>query len=104
MRADGIGHSVTTDSAEAAEAFDRSVGSYIGWRTDIMYHIAAANEADPDFALPYAAKGTFMLGLRKPEIIGPARKMLAAAEAARPPRLNANAATSARWRPLSTGG
>jgi len=85
MQADRAGHHLTTDSPDAAAAFDRAAGSYVGWRTDIMDHIAAANEADPDFALPYAAKGIFMLGLRKPELEAPARKMLAAAENARPP-------------------
>ncbi|MGI9503386.1 MAG: hypothetical protein ACR2RE_10075, partial [Geminicoccaceae bacterium] len=85
MQSDSMGHSVTTESAEAAAAIDRAGVSYVGWRTDIMDHIAAAIEADPGFALPYAAKGIFMLGQRKPELEPPARKMLAAAGNARPP-------------------
>ncbi len=88
MQADRMGHRVTTDSRDASTAFDRAIDSYVGWRTDIMDHIAQANEADPDFALPYAVKGIFMLGLRKPEIVAPATKLLAAAENARPPESN----------------
>lgn len=86
MQSDSKGHELTTESPEAAAAFDQATASYVGWRTDIMDHIAAAIEADPNFALPYAAKGIFMLAQRKPELESPARKMLAAATRARTPQ------------------
>ena len=85
MHQDTHGHNMTTDSAEAAAAFDRAVASYVAWRTDTMDHIKAATTADPDFALPYAAKGILMMGLRKPELCAPAKKLLAIARAARTP-------------------
>ncbi len=85
MQQDVYGYQMTTDSPEAAAAYSAAVDSYIAWHTDTMDHIKAANEADPDFALPYAAKGILMIGLRKPELRAPAQKMLAAARAARPP-------------------
>jgi tetratricopeptide (TPR) repeat protein len=85
MQQDSSGDALTTASAEAASAFDRAVASYVAWRTDTIDHIQAANDADPEFALPYAARGILTLGLRKPDLRGFAEKMLAAARAARPP-------------------
>lgn len=85
MHEDRWGHPLTTTSAEAAEAMTRAVESYVGWRTDVMEHIGAAIAADPDFALPYAAKGILICSLRKPELHGKAQAMLDAARAARPP-------------------
>ncbi len=85
MQQDTHGHDMTTDSVEAAAAFDRAIASYVAWRTDTMDHIKAATTADPDFALPYAAKGILMMGLRKPELRAPAEKLLATARAARTP-------------------
>jgi len=84
MQRDSIGYVLTTDSAEAAAAFGRAVTSYLAWRTDTMDHLAAATDADPGFALPYAVKGLLMMGLRKPELRASARDLLAAARAARP--------------------
>lgn len=85
MQQDSSDHALTTDSADAAAAFDRAVASYVAWRTDTMDHIQAATDADPDFALPYAAKGILTIGLRKPELRAPAEALLAAAPAARTP-------------------
>ncbi len=85
MQRDRTGHPLTTESPEAAAAFDRAVESYVAWRTDVMDHLKAASAADPGFALPYAVKGLLMLGLRKPELSPPAAKLLAEARAARPP-------------------
>ncbi|NND48724.1 MAG: tetratricopeptide repeat protein [Rhizobiales bacterium] len=85
MENDSWGHELTTDEPQAAIAFEQAVEGYVAWRTDVMDHIKAANEADPDFALPYAVKGILMWGLRKPELRAPAQKMLDAARAARTP-------------------
>lgn len=86
MQQDSYGHSLSTDSAEAAISFDAAVASYVAWHTDTMDNIKAATEADPGFALPYAAKGILMMGLRKPELRGPAEKLLSAARDARTPK------------------
>lgn len=56
MQQDFSGHPLTTNSAEAAAAFDRAVASYVAWGTDTMEHLNAASEADPEFALAYAAQ------------------------------------------------
>lgn len=79
------GYSLTTDSEDAAAAFDRGAASYVAWKTDTMDHLNAAIAADPSFALPHAVKGILMVGLRKPELLGPARGLLNAARAGRPP-------------------
>jgi len=85
MQQDSSGHALTTDSAEAAAALDRGVASYVAWRTDTMDHIKAATDADPEFALPYAAGGILTISLRKPELRASVEEMLAAARAARTP-------------------
>lgn len=85
MQQDTNGHALTTDSAEAAAAFDRAIASYVAWRTDTMEHIKAASNADPGFALPYVASGILTIGLRKPELRATAEDLLAAARAARTP-------------------
>jgi tetratricopeptide (TPR) repeat protein len=85
MQQDSAGLALTTDSAEAADALDAAVGSYLGWRTDAMQHLDRASAADPDFALPHAVRGILTLGLRKPELRPAAVQLLAAAERARPP-------------------
>lgn len=85
MQRDQWGHPLTTPSPEAAAAMDRAIDSYVGWRTDVMDHLAAAAEADPDFALPHAAKGILVLGLRKPELRPKAEALLAKARAGRRP-------------------
>jgi tetratricopeptide (TPR) repeat protein len=84
MQKDQWGHALTTDSADAAQALDRAIDSYIGWRTDVMDHLGAAIAADPDFALPHVAKGILMCGLRKPELNSKAEALLATAHASRP--------------------
>lgn len=85
MLKDRNGYRLSTNSADAASAFDDGVASYVAWHTDTMDRFKAAITADPDFALPYAARGILMAGLRKPELRGPAQKQLDAARAARAP-------------------
>jgi tetratricopeptide (TPR) repeat protein len=51
-----------TDQAAGAEAFNRALRSYIGYRTDLSEHVKAALQADPQFALAHCLKGyLFML-------------------------------------------
>ncbi len=85
MQTDRSGASLTTDSADAAAAFDAAVSGYIAWRTDAMAHLDAAIAADPDFALPYAVKGLLATGLRKPDATAAATALRETARAARPP-------------------
>lgn len=85
MQRDRWGHALTTPSAEAAQAMDRAINAYVGWRTDVMDHLAAATAADPDFALPHAARGILVLSLRKPELRPKAAALLEKARGSRPP-------------------
>ncbi len=85
MQRDRWGYRLTSDSPDAARAMDAAIEAYVGWRTDVMDHIAAASAADPDFALPHAVKGILMLGLRKPELKPKAEALLGKAGAGRPP-------------------
>ena len=71
----------TTQSDTAADAFNGAMQSFFNWRTDVMGHLNAALEADPDFALGHAVKGLMMFGLRQPAAHGAARRNLEAAEA-----------------------
>ena len=85
MQHDLQGYPLSTESADAAAAMNRSVESFVAWRTDVMDQLDAAMEDDPDFALPYLTRGILMLGLRKTEMKNGARDLLARARSARPP-------------------
>jgi tetratricopeptide (TPR) repeat protein len=80
MKKDQWGYPVATDDSAAAEALDRGLNAYVGWRTDAMAHLDDAIAADPRFALPHAAKGILIAGLRKPELYPLARGELEAAK------------------------
>ena len=77
---------VSADNREAAEALDRAFNAYYHFDTDAMANLDAANAADPDFALPYAARGILMESLKKPELHPAVSKQLEAAKQARPPK------------------
>jgi len=79
MQNDQRGYAVATDDSTAVEALDRGLNAYVGFRTDTIAHLDAAIAADPLFALPHAAKGILLAGLRKPELHGLARGELEAA-------------------------
>jgi tetratricopeptide (TPR) repeat protein len=55
------GLALTTSSAAATEAFNRTLRSYLGYRTDLSEHLKASIAADPSFALAHCAKGYFMM-------------------------------------------
>jgi hypothetical protein len=86
MQTDRTGTLLTTDSADAAAAFDAAVASFVGWRTDVMAHLDAAIDADPGFALPHAVKGILTTGLRKSALRPAAMALRDKARAARPPQ------------------
>jgi tetratricopeptide (TPR) repeat protein len=53
---------LTTEHGSAADAFNRALGSYLAYRTDLSEHVKAALQADPQFALAHCVKGyLFML-------------------------------------------
>jgi len=52
---------LTTQSAAAAESFNRMLSSYLGYRADLSDHVKSTLQADPGFALAHCAKGYFAL-------------------------------------------
>lgn len=50
-----------TDDAAAASAFNRALGAYLGYRTDIADHLKAALQADPAFALAHCLRGYLLM-------------------------------------------
>ena len=79
MHTDRWGHEITTTSAEAAEALDQGIFSFVKWRVDTMDHISRATKLDPDCTLAQALRGILVTGLRKPEAFPVAEKALAEA-------------------------
>ena len=61
MRKDLHGLTLSTDSTEAGDAFDRAVMAYLRYRTDAGRHLGAALKADPDFAFAHVLRGYFNL-------------------------------------------
>ena len=85
MKRDQWSYAVSTEEPGAVEALDRAFNSYCHFRTDAMKNIDAAIEADPQFALPHAAKGILIESLKKPELHHVAYNELEAAKNSRPP-------------------
>jgi len=85
MTKDQWDNAVTTDNPIAVEALDRAFKAYFHFDTDAMKNLDVAIEADPEFALPHAAKGILIESLKKPEFHPAARKELNEAKNARPP-------------------
>jgi tetratricopeptide (TPR) repeat protein len=50
-----------TASAAAAEAFNRALRSYLGYRADVTQHAKGVFEADPEFALGHCFMGYLMM-------------------------------------------
>jgi tetratricopeptide (TPR) repeat protein len=66
MHRDVHGLPLSTQSAEAAQAFDRTVDSYLKYRADAGEHLKAALTADPGFGLALCLRGYFgMLAYNK---------------------------------------
>ena len=53
------GLALSTDSGEAAAAFDRATLAYLKYRTDAGRHVAVALQADSDFVLAHMLRGYF---------------------------------------------
>ena len=58
---DSHGLAITTSSQAAADAFNRTLRAYVGYKVDMSDHLGAALKADPDFALAHCARGYFMM-------------------------------------------
>jgi len=81
MPEDVYGLPLTTESAVAARHMSDATASFNHWRTDVMDHVNAALEADPDFPMAHAFRGLFLGGGRHVKYLGVMRDSLAKAEA-----------------------
>jgi tetratricopeptide (TPR) repeat protein len=52
---------LTTAHAPAADAFNRALMAYLGYRADLSEHVKAALQADPAFCLGHCLKGYLMM-------------------------------------------
>jgi tetratricopeptide (TPR) repeat protein len=95
MPADLHGLPITTASPKAAAAFDRTLLAYFKYRTDTPKHLAAALEADEEFALGQILRGYFML------LAFNQTQVAAAAEAARAAKKSIAGATPREQRHLA---
>jgi tetratricopeptide (TPR) repeat protein len=76
MPKDLHGLALSTDSGEAAAAFDRATLAYLKYRTDAGRHVAMALQADPDFALAHVLRGYFnMLAYNQANVPGAAEAL-----------------------------
>ncbi len=76
MHKDLHGLTISTDSTEAADAFDRATMAYLKYRTDAGRHLGAALKADPDFALGHVTRGYFnMLAYNEANVQGAAESL-----------------------------
>jgi tetratricopeptide (TPR) repeat protein len=85
MQEDQWGYSVTTEESDAVEALNQAFNGYFQFATDAMKNLDASIEADPEFALPHAAKGILIESLKKTELHHAARSELEAAKKAQTP-------------------
>ena len=93
---------LTAESPEAAEAWDRTVRSYLGMRRDTGDRLKEAYAADADMPMAHCLRGYFMLLFSETKRWASGRKSLAAAQqaaAARPvtAREAAHIAALERW-------
>lgn len=61
MARDSHGLTLSTSSAEANAAFDRTILGYLKFRTDTPQHLARTLAADPEFGLAHCVKGYFAM-------------------------------------------
>src|SRR5690606_14696998 len=58
--------------AAAADAFNRAMVSYLGYRADLSEHVKAALQADAGFCLGHCLKGYLMMLTYNREMLGAA--------------------------------
>jgi tetratricopeptide (TPR) repeat protein len=61
MHTDSRGLALTTDSAEAASRFDRTIADYLEYRAGAMGSLKSCLEADPDFVMAHVLQGYLMM-------------------------------------------
>jgi tetratricopeptide (TPR) repeat protein len=91
---------LSTESAAAAEAFDRTVLAYLRFRTDVAVHLRATLAADPGFALAHCLKGCFAMLSQKRANLGAAadaERAAAGLGALDTPREQAHVAALGAW-------
>ncbi len=81
MQQDSRGLPLTTANPEAAAHLERAIESFNYWKVDVMDHLGAALEADPDCPFAHTFKGIFLAGGRSEQYAG---VIAASIEAARP--------------------
>lgn len=98
MFKDCRGLTLSTESAQAAAAFDHAIDGYLGYRADMAGRMEALLAADPDFGLAHCLKGyLFLMGFRA-DTIGAAKAALAdARRCGGTAREIAHAAALAHW-------
>ena len=91
---------ITTDSDVAAEAFNRTIASYLKYRIDTPDHLKATLEADPKFALAHCCRGYFTLLTYKQANVAAAKQAHQAASEAlqgASPREHAHVTALGNW-------
>lgn len=94
------GLTLSTANHAAAEAFNRTLRAYLGYRKDIAEHLKATLEADASFALAHCAKGYFMMLTYKQANVALAAQARDAAQrlaAAATPREQAHVQALSAW-------
>ena len=79
---DSRGLALTAAAPEAAEAWDRTVRSYLGMRRDTGDRLKEAYAADADMPMAHCLRGYFMLLFSETKRWASGRKSLAAAQQA----------------------
>lgn len=79
MAQDCRGLELTTASAEAVAAYDRTVGAYLAFARDTGEHLKATLKADPDMPMAHCLKGYFFQLFANPALDAKADQALAAA-------------------------
>src|SRR5262249_7100262 len=94
------GLTVSTSSADAGAAMERTLSSFLKFRLDAREHLSRSLAADPEFGLAHCLKGYFAMLLYKQAGVAPAAE---SARTARPLVAKRLRASSPMWT-LSTPG
>jgi tetratricopeptide (TPR) repeat protein len=81
MHSDVRGLALTTESAEAAAAFNATIDEYLIYRSSAMKTLGGALEADPAFVMGHCLKGYLFMLFSSNQVMGKVAESLAAADA-----------------------
>ncbi len=79
MHQDERGHTLTTQSSEAAAFLDTSIHNFLHWKADVMPHISASIKADPEFGFAHVVSGLVLHGARNVNYSGNIKQAISAA-------------------------